>query len=340
MRVHGNDVGRVAPGAYRAAMRTPPVLELRGVSRRWRAGILGAAQEVLAIDNCTVTLRAGEVLAVTGAAGSGKSTFLLLASGRVPPSEGTVRWCGVSDPAVARPQLLGARPWEYTFLTVRQAVAFHADVLALQDAALPAPTRYLPLMRDVGLRGKSRVRLGALHALDKLRVVIAQGLLARPALLLLDEPFAFCGPAERAEGMALLRGLADRGLAIAIAGRDGDACGGQGTADCVVRLAGGGMADVPPAHRTVLELMVPSPEDAVARLLPQLPSLAQRGRRLRVPLRGTSAEAVLALCRDVGVQVRGSRVAEEPSGRGAAVSHDAPGAEGASETLPPPEPLR
>ncbi len=299
-------------------MRTPPVLELRGVSRRWRAGILGATDEVLALHDCTVTLRAGEILAVTGAPASGKSTLLLVASGRVPPSEGAARWCGSPDPAAARPQLIGARPWEYAFLTVRQALAFHADVLALQDAALPPPTRYLPLMRDVGLRGMSRVRLGALHALDKLRVVIAQGLLAHPALLLLDEPFAYCGPDERVEGMALLRRLADRGLAVAIAGRDGDACGGQGTADRVVRLESGRMADAPAARRTVLELMVPSPEDAVARLLPRLPSLAQRGRRLRVPLRGTSAEAVLALCRDVGVQVRGSRVAEVPVSNGPA----------------------
>jgi energy-coupling factor transporter ATP-binding protein EcfA2 len=195
-------------------------------------------------------------------------------------------------------------------------------------------------MRDVGLRGMSRVRLGALTALDKLRVVIAQGLIAQPSLLLLDEPFALCGPTERAEGMALLRRLADRGMAIAIAGRDGDGCGGQGTADRVIRLAAGRVADAPLARRSVLELMVPSPEDAVARLLPRLPSLAQRGRRLRVPLRGTSAEAVLALCRDVGVQVRGSRVAEEPSGRRRVVTLDEFSEEGGSEALPPPEPLR
>lgn len=297
-------------------MRTPPVLELRSVSRRWRAGILGATDELLALQECSLVLRAGEILAVTGAAGSGKSTLLLIASGRVSPTAGAVRWLGDADAAVARPQLIGARPWEYSFLTVRQALAFHADVLALQSPDCPAPTRFLPLMRDVGLRGMSRVRLGALGALDKLRVVIAQSLLARPELLLLDEPFAFCGPAERADGMALLRQLADRGMAVAIAGRDGDGCGGQGTADRVIRLVDGRVADAPVARRSVLELMVPSPEDAVARLLPRLPSLAQRGRRIRVPLRGTSAEAVLALCRAAGVQIRGSRVAEEPSARG------------------------
>ena len=321
-------------------MRTPPILELRAVSRRWRAGILGATDEILALQECSLVLRAGEILAVTGPAGSGKSTLLLVASGRVSPTTGAARWLGGAAPTAARPQLIGARPWEYSFLTVRQALAYHADVLALQSPDCPAPTRYLSLMRDVGLRGLSRVRIGALNALDKLRVVVAQGLLGRPKLLLLDEPFAFCGPVERAEGMALLRKLADRGMAMAIAGRDSDGCGGQGTADRVIRLVEGRMADTPAARRSVLELMVPSPEDAAARLLPQLPSLAQRGRRLRVPLRGTSAEAVLALCRDVGVQVRGSRVAEEPAGSMATAPCDGQVVEGFPEALPPPEPLR
>jgi len=300
---------------YRGAMHPLPILDLRSVTRRWRAGVLGAAAELTAVADCSVTLQAGELLAVTGAAGAGKSTLLLLAAGRVVPSAGSVRWIGSADPIVARPQLVGARPWEYHFLTVRQALAFHADMLALHDGALPAPTRFIPLMRRVGLRGMSRVRLGALSPIDQLRVVIAQALLARPKLLCLDEPFSFCGPAERAGGVQLLRRLADDGMAIAIAGRDADACGGQGTADIVLRLVGGRIADGEDTRRSVLELAVPSPEDALSRLLPRLPSLARRGRRLRVPLRDTSPEAVLALCRDVGVPVRASRVAEERAPR-------------------------
>jgi hypothetical protein len=115
-----------------------------------------------------------------------------------------------------------------------------------------------------------------------------------------------------------------------VAGRDGDACGGQGTADKVIRLVAGRVDGIARPRRNVLELAVSSPDDAMQRLLPKLPSVARRGRRLRVPLlQGTSAELVLALCRDVGVSVRASRVAEEIVPRGTT-----------REPLPPPDASR
>ncbi|MBL8996083.1 MAG: ATP-binding cassette domain-containing protein [Gemmatimonadetes bacterium] len=288
----------------------PPVLEFAQVTRRWRSGILGAGREETALEACTFSVQAGEVVAVTGGGGSGKSTLLLLASAQAAPTSGTVRWGGASEPDAVRPQLIGARPWEYNFLTVRQALAFHADVLSLGRAALPPRTRFVPLMAAVGLRGRSRSRLGELGALDRLRVVVAQALLAEPGLICCEEPLAFCGPAERVLGARLLRALGARGIGVLVATRDEAGVEELALADRVVRLDRGRVAPRAPG-RSVLELSVPSPEDALRRLADRLPSLARRGRRLRVPLHATSPEAVLALFRDAGVRVRASRVAEE-----------------------------
>lgn len=293
-------------------MRPTPLLEFRQVTRRWRSGVLGVTTDILALSQASLTLHGGELMAVVGAGGAGKSTLLMLAAGLVRPSVGELRWQGARDHRPLRPQLVKARPWEYHFLTVRQALAFHADVLTLGDDPIPAPTRYLPLMHRVGLVGMSRVRLGALTPLDQFRVVVAQALLARPRLLCCDEPFAYLGPADRRLAIALLRSIAAGGVGVIVAGRDADACGGQGTADKVLRLVEGRVDGLARPRRNVLELAVPSPEDAMLRLLPRLPSVARRGRRLRVPLTpGTSPESVLALCRDAGVAVRASRVAEE-----------------------------
>lgn len=294
-------------------MRPTPILEFRQVTRRWRSGPLGSSPDVLALSQVSLTLHATELMAITGNGGAGKSTLLMLAAGLAHPTIGEVRWEGARDHRPLRPQLVKARPWEYHFLTVRQALAFHADVLALGDDPIPAPSRYLPLMHRVGLVGMSRVRLGALTPLDQFRVVVAQALLSQPRLLCCDEPFAYLGPSDRRVAIALLRSIAASGVGVIVAARDGEACGGQGTADKVLRLVEGRVDGLARPRRNVLELAVPSPDDAMRRLLPQLPSVARRGRRLRVPLgAGTSPESVLALCRDVGVAVRASRVAEEP----------------------------
>jgi ABC-type multidrug transport system ATPase subunit len=216
-----------------------PVVELLDVSRRWRPGILGVAPEVDALRRVTLQLFPGELVVLAGAAGAGKSALLLLATGEVAPTSGVVRWADRDEPSAVRPQRIGARPWEYAFLSVRQAIAFHAGQLLLQDARLHPPTRFLPLLRRVGLHGRSRTRLGELSALDAFRVVVAQGLLARPSLLCCDEPFAFCGPTERAQALQLLRRVAGAGIAVLIATRDAEAIASLDGIDRIVRLRAG-----------------------------------------------------------------------------------------------------
>ncbi len=288
-----------------------PALEFSNVTRRWRSGILGTAAESIGIAGCSFSVAPGEIVIVTGGAGAGKSTLLLLAAGQAAPSDGIVRWNGANAPREARPQLIGARPWEYNLLTVRQALAFHADQLALVHTLRPAPARFVPLMASVGLRGLARVRLGQLAPIDRLRVVVAQALLAAPRLLCCEEPFAFCASEERQLAARLLRSVAGRGTAVLIATREAATIDALGLGDRALRLERGRIVNGARATHPVLELVVLAPDDAMTRLGHRLPSLARRGRRLRVPLSGRSPEAILALCRDAGVRVRGSRVSDE-----------------------------
>ena len=245
-----------------------PVVELLDVSRRWRPGRLGVTPEVDALRRVTLQLFPGELVVLTGAAGAGKSSLLMLATGEAAPTSGVVRWADREEPSAVRPQRIGPRPWEYSFLSVRQAIAFHADQLLVQDARLHPPTRFLPLLRRVGLQGRSRTRLGELSALDAFRVVVAQALLARPALLCCDEPFAYCGPTERAQALLLLRRVAGAGIAVLIATRDAEAIASLGGIDRTIRLRAGRIV----------------PEHAISRQHPLLPppSLTGVPRRRRV----------------------------------------------------------
>jgi len=294
---------------------TVPVLALHGVVRRWPAPTdtaSGPAEAPPALDGCTLRVHAGEVVAVTGPAAAGKTALLLVAAGRVAPTAGLVRWADAATPATVRPQLVGARPWEYGMLTVRQALAFQADRLRGAWPDHRPPARFVPVLARVGLRGAARTRLGALEPVDAFRVVMAQALLAGPRLLCCDEPFAFLGPVGAVTAARLLRDLASEGIGVLVVARDAAVVDAAAVADRVVRLERGRLVAAAMRTQLTLDLAVVRPASAARRLAVRLPSVRRRGRTLRVPLAGRSPEAVLALCREAGVDVRGSQVAETP----------------------------
>jgi energy-coupling factor transporter ATP-binding protein EcfA2 len=72
----------------------PSLLELRGVSRSYRAGIPGCCASALALRDVSLVLQPGELVALGGRRGSGKSTLLLIAAGLMRPDAGVVLWSG------------------------------------------------------------------------------------------------------------------------------------------------------------------------------------------------------------------------------------------------------
>jgi energy-coupling factor transporter ATP-binding protein EcfA2 len=97
----------------------PPVLVLRGVAKRFRAGVPGCAASVVVLSGADLVLRAGERAAIVGPRGSGKSTLLLLAAGLLLPDAGEA-WrlpgAQLSHSAPAPPRRLAVRvreaaPW-------------------------------------------------------------------------------------------------------------------------------------------------------------------------------------------------------------------------------------
>lgn len=301
----------------------PPVLRCTAVGRRW-SDPLGERPPVDALDGVDLALGAGELLCVEGPAGAGKSTLLMIAAGAVTPTRGTVRWAGTDDVGVVKPYRMRGRPWEYGALTVREALRHHADEVAQREPGWSPPTRFVPLLRRVGLRGVARERLGALAPIDAFRVVVAQARLSRPGLLCADDVLAALPPADLPTAVALLRGLSAEGVAVLLAVREAAPVVAAGAAWRCVRLEAGRLArhdavvagpgpSVTPSGSRLLELDVaPATPAQWRRLVATLPSMQGVGRRWRVPLEGRTPEQVLARCREVGVGVRGSQVVERP----------------------------
>ncbi|WP_341678040.1 ABC transporter ATP-binding protein [Niveibacterium sp. SC-1] len=158
----------------------------------------------------------GEVLAVVGASGGGKSTLLRILAGLDRDYAGTLRLDGRALTGVTRdigfvfqePRLL---PW----LTVAQNVAFDAAAGEVDATWVEI------LLREVGLAGYGASLPKALSGGQAQRVAIARGLYRRPRILLLDEPFSAVDPFTRQRLQALLADvLREHGITAVIVTHD------------------------------------------------------------------------------------------------------------------------
>jgi len=218
---------------------TPSVVTVDRVSVTYRSG----TSTIQALRDASLTVRAGEIVGLAGPSGSGKSTLLRIASGIELPETGTVTFAdgqasvprGYVMPVFQDPVASLDRRWPIWRsitepATVGQRLS-RAERLRLAGEAL------------------ARVRLGQLdpHRLPGQlsvgqcqRVAIARALIARPALIVADEPTASLDVTTAAEIVDLLRLTRESGLAIALVSHDEALL--AAVADRIVRISDGVIA--------------------------------------------------------------------------------------------------
>lgn len=146
----------------------------------------------------SVSLHGGETLAVTGANGAGKSTLLRIFAGVLTPRRGTVTLTVEGEPVPdeehpLRSGLVAPAVGVYEELTARETLRFLARARRLDD-----PDRRIGTVLDtVGLTARADDPVGTYSSGMQQRVKYAAALLARPPLLLLDEPSANLDAAGR-----------------------------------------------------------------------------------------------------------------------------------------------
>ncbi len=159
----------------------------------------------------------GECLAVIGPSGAGKSTLLALVAGFELPESGRIRIDGqdMAGQAPARRPVTSLFQEHNLFphLSLADNVGLGLDPgLALDSAA---KAKVVQALAHVGLVGLEARLPGQLSGGERQRAALARSLVRNKSLLLLDEPFAALGPAQRREMLDLVNALArDRGFTV------------------------------------------------------------------------------------------------------------------------------
>ncbi|MGA9596412.1 MAG: ABC transporter ATP-binding protein [Acidimicrobiia bacterium] len=170
-------------------------------------------EEVVALDHVTLTIEPGEMVAVVGVSGAGKSSLLAVAGALRSPASGTVSIAGNDITNAARPQQAQIRRDHIGFvfqssnlfeaLTAREQLIYAARVAGRTGASVAAEAN--ELLAEVGLTDKSGRRPGQLSGGERQRVGIARALINQPTLLLVDEPTSALDHARAREIVELLR---------------------------------------------------------------------------------------------------------------------------------------
>ena len=161
-----------------------------------------------ALAGVTLDVPRGEMFALIGPDGAGKTTFFRLVAGVLAPTSGTVTRATGTFGLV--PQRFGL----YQDLSIDENMRLRSDLYSVpRDEAQRRATRLLDM---VGL-GKFRARLaGALSGGMKQKLALAAALVTEPDLLLLDEPTTGVDPLSRREFWKMLHELNHRGLTIVV----------------------------------------------------------------------------------------------------------------------------
>jgi ABC-2 type transport system ATP-binding protein len=161
--------------------------------------------EVVAVDAVSFEVGAGQLTGFVGGNGAGKTTTMRMIMGVLEPSSGAVRWNDAPVTSLDRREF-GYMPEErglYPKQPVLDQVAYLAQLHGVP--ARDARDRGMALLDRFGLAERAKDKLESLSLGNQQRVQIVAAVIARPKMLVLDEPFSGLDPGAVDDMVALLR---------------------------------------------------------------------------------------------------------------------------------------
>jgi putative ABC transport system ATP-binding protein len=226
------------------------VLEVRELVKLYR---IGGEEPIRAVDGVSMSVPAGEFVALYGPSGSGKTTLLELIAGLRHPDSGSVLVEGRDVAKMSRGESdeyrlrrLGVIGQPHHLIPGARAID-NASLKLWLSSTRSAKRTIAPLLEQLGLGNRLRHRTEQLSMGERQRVLIARALAMSPKLVLADEPTGNLDTQRTREVLALLRELCQqRGMALVLATHDPEAAA---FADQVHELRDGRLEPYAPDHQ-------------------------------------------------------------------------------------------
>src|SRR5499433_3565212 len=184
-------------------------IRAEGLTKRYEATV--------AVDHIDVTVRAGEIVGILGPNGSGKTTTILMLLGLTEPSGGHAEVAGfdpLREPLEVK-RRVGYLPDSVGFydgLSARDNLAYTGRLAGLSRQEIDQ--RFSEAMARVGLPEAGRDRVSTFSRGMRQRLGLAEVLMKRPSIAILDEPTATLDPHSTQEFLGMIRGLKADGTAV------------------------------------------------------------------------------------------------------------------------------
>jgi len=190
------------------------VIEITNISKRYRRGIFGQ-KSFQALNDVSLQVPGGEIYGLLGPNGAGKTTLIKILLGIVRKSSGTATVLGHAAGSMNARREIGYLPENHRIprhLTANTAMEYYGSLSGM--AMRQIRTERTRLLDLVGLKGREKERVSGYSKGMLQRLGLAQAMLHRPKLVILDEPTDGVDPVGRREIRDVLKQLASEGHSI------------------------------------------------------------------------------------------------------------------------------
>lgn len=191
-----------------------PVIETSGLSKTWRSGIFKRTR-FQALSNVTMEVPQGTIYGLLGPNGAGKTTLIKILLGIISRTAGSASVLGYPAGSMAARRQIGYLPENHRLprhLSANTALEYYGSLSGMTMSQIRAARPLL--LEQVGLKGRERERVSGYSKGMLQRLGLAQAMLHKPRLIVLDEPTDGVDPVGRREIRDVLRQLAAEGHTI------------------------------------------------------------------------------------------------------------------------------